>query len=49
MVLANFQVKVKLGKIWFLQKIFLVANTSVEKVLEMPFLTLSNANVVFKD
>ena len=49
MVLANFQVEDKLGRAQFFQETFLVANTSVDVVLGMPFLTLSNADVVFKD
>ncbi len=49
MVLANFQVEDKLGRARFFQETFLVANTRVEVVLGMSFLTLSNANVVFKD
>ena len=47
MVLANFQVEDKLGKIWFFQETFLLANISTKVVLDMPFLILSNANVQF--
>ena len=47
MVLANFQVEDKLGRIWFFQETFLLANISAEVVLNMPFLTLSNADVQF--
>ncbi len=39
----------KLGRARFFQETFLVANISVEVVLGMPFLTFSNADVVFKD
>ncbi len=39
----------KLGRARFFQETFLVANTSVDMVLRMLFLTLSNADVVFKD
>ena len=44
-VIATFQVKDRLGRARFFQKIFLLANTSMEMVLGMPFLTLSNANI----
>ena len=47
MVLASFQVEDKLGRIWFFQKTFLLADISAEVVLGIPFLTLSNANVQF--
>ena len=45
MVPHSFQVEDKLGKIWFFQKMFLLADISAEIVLDMLFLTLSNANV----
>ena len=35
------------SKILFFEKTFLLANTSIEVVLEMPFLALSNANIQF--
>ena len=47
MVLASFQVEDKLRRIWFFQETFLLANISAEVVLDIPFLTLSNANVQF--
>ena len=47
MVLASFQVENKLGRIWFFQETFLLADISAEVVLGMPFLTLSNADVQF--
>ena len=47
MVIAGFQVKDKLGRAQFFQKSFLLAKTSVEMLLGMPFLTLSNANIQF--
>ena len=47
MVLASFQVEDTLGKARFFQKTFLLADLSVEVVLGMPFLTLSNANIQF--
>ena len=45
MVLASFQVEDKLGRPWFFQETFLLADLSVEVVLGMSFLTLSNANI----
>ena len=47
MALADFQVEDKLGRARFFQETFLLANISVEIVLDMPFLTLSNANIQF--
>ena len=47
MVLADFQVEEKLRRARFCQEIFLLADISVEVVLGMPFLTLSNADVQF--
>ena len=47
MVLANFQVEDKFGKARFFQETFSLANISVEVVLSMLFLILSNANVQF--
>ena len=49
MVLANFQMEDKLGRARFFQKTFLLADISVEVVLEMPFLTLSNADIQFPE
>ena len=46
-VLASFQVKDKLGRAQFFQEIFLLADISVEMVLRILFLTLSNANIQF--
>ena len=47
MVIANFQVKDKGGRPRFFQETFLVANTKFEVILGMPFLKISNANVLF--
>ena len=47
MVLASFQVEDKFGKARFFQETFLLANISMEVVLGMLFLTLSNADVQF--
>ena len=46
-VLASFQVENKLGRPWFFQKTFLLADFSVEVVLGMPFLTFNNADIKF--
>ena len=45
MVIAAFLVVNKLGQSRFFQKTFLLVNISMEVVLSMPFLTLSNADV----
>ena len=47
MVLASFQVEDILGRARFFQETFLLADLSVEVVLGMPFLTLSNADIKF--
>ena len=47
MVIAGFQIKDKLGRARFLQKSFLLAKTSMEVVLGMPFLTFSNTDIQF--
>ena len=47
MVIAGFQVEDQLGKARFFQKSFLLAETSMEVVLGMPFLTFSNADIQF--
>ena len=44
-VLASFQIEDKLGRARFFQETFLLADISVEVVLEIFFLTLSNANI----
>ena len=49
MVIASFQVVDKLGRSRFFQETFLLANISMEVVLGMPFLTLSNADVEFAE
>ena len=45
MVLIDFQIEDKLGWPWFFQETFLIANTTLEVILGMPFLTLSNADI----
>ena len=47
MIIAGFQVEDKLGRARFFQESFLLAKTSIEVVLGMPFLTLSNADIQF--
>ena len=49
MVLASFQVEDKLGRTRFFQELFLLADNTMEVVLGMPFLTLSNADVSFSE
>lgn len=49
MVTAGFQVQGKLGRARFFQETFLLADTSMEVVLGMPFLTLSNIDVRFAE
>ena len=46
-VIADFQVKDKSGRPRFFQEIFLVADIKFEVILGMPFLKISNADVVF--
>ena len=45
MVIAGFQVLDKQGRTRFLQETFLLVNTTMEVVLGMLFLTLSNADI----
>ena len=47
MMIADFQVEDKGGRPRFFQEIFLVADTKFEVILGMPFLKISNADVVF--
>ena len=49
MVLASFQIQDKLGTARFFQETFLLANISVEVVLGMSFVTLSNADIQFAE
>ncbi len=49
MASARFSIQDSLGKIWFFEETFLLADTSMEVVLGMPFLSLSNANVEFTE
>ena len=47
MVIAGFQVEDKLDRARFFQESFLLAETNMEAVLGMFFLTFSNANIQF--
>ena len=47
--MASFQVEDKLGKAWFFQETFLLANIDVEVVLGILFLTFSNADIQFME
>ena len=49
MVVASFQVEDKLGRAQFFQESFVLAEISMEVVLGMPFLTLSNADIQFAE
>ncbi len=44
MTLARFSLQDNLGRVWFFEETYLLADTSIKVVLEMSFLTLSNAN-----
>lgn len=46
-ILSSFQVDNKFDKTRFFLETFLIANIKVEVILDMFFLTLSNANVLF--
>ena len=47
MIIATFQVIDKLGKAWFFQETFLLANISIKVILEMLFLIFNNIDVQF--
>lgn len=47
MVIASFEIEDKLKRARFFQETFLVANISIKVVLEISFLTISNADVFF--
>ena len=47
MVITDFQVENKSGRLRFFQETFLVANTQFEVVLGMFFLKISNADILF--
>lgn len=45
MTTTRFLVYNKLDRVWFFEKTFLLANTSIKMILEMLFLFFSNANI----
>ncbi len=47
MVSASFLLQDSLGRVRFFEKTFLLADTNMEVVLRMPFLSLSNVDVKF--
>ena len=47
MIIADFQVEDKAGRLRFFQKTFLVAHTNFEVILRMFFLKISNADMLF--
>ncbi len=47
MVSASFSLQNSLGRVWFFEETFLLADTSIKVVLGMLFLSFSNANVKF--
>ncbi len=49
MASARFSIQDSLGRVRFFEETFLLADTSMEVVLGMPFLSLSNANVEFAE
>ena len=49
MIIAAFRVVNKLGRSWFFQETFLLAEISMEVVLAMLFLTFSNVDVQFAE
>ena len=44
-IIADFQVKDKLGRAQFFQESSLLADTRIEVVLGIPFFTISNADI----
>ena len=49
MVIAGISIQDKLGKVPFFEETFLLADTNMEVVLGMPFLTLSDAAIRFAE
>ncbi len=49
MASASFSLQDSLGRVQFFEETFLLADTSMEVVLGMPFLSLSNADVEFAE
>ena len=49
MVIADYSVKDKLGRVQFFQKTFLLANIALDVVLGIPFLIFSKADIRFTE
>ena len=49
MVITNFQIKNKVGKLKYFLEIFLIIDTKVEIILKILFLKFSNSNMFFGD
>lgn len=49
MVLLSFQGENSVKKAYFFQKIFLLADTNIEIILKITFLTFINANIKFSE
>lgn len=49
MVIAEFSVQNKLEKVLLFEETFLVSDTSIKVVLEMPFLTFSDVDTRFAE
>ena len=49
MVLITFSLQNSQESVWFFEETFLLANTSMEVILGMPFLFLGNADVEFAE
>ncbi len=49
MTSAKFLLQDSLGRVWFFELTFLLADTNIEVVLGMPFLSLSNIDVEFAE
>ncbi len=47
MALARFLLQDNLGRVWFFEETFLLADTSMEVALRMPFLALNNVDFQF--
>lgn len=49
MIIARFSIYDKLKKVWFFEKIFLIAYISIKTILGIPFLSLNNVNIRFAE
>lgn len=49
MVSVMFSLQDSLKKVWFFEKTFLLTDTNMKMVLEMPFLFFSNTDVKFAE